>query len=137
MSMPLIKNCLFCEDIRVEVRKLFSLMGVYGVGPWAIIKIRDFNLPVSLCVVFFGGEGEGKSTFRPELRSPDGSVIDSNISPASSEMTFKSTEPFTCGFRISTIFPGPNIYTVALLADNQTIFNSTLKLEQGQVQDFT
>jgi hypothetical protein len=111
-------------------------MGIYGMAPWAKIKIRDFKLPVSLCVVFFGGEGSGKSTFRPELRSTDGSIIGSGITPAGSELAFNPGESFTCGFRLSTIFPGPNIYTVVLLADDQIIFKDTLQLDQGESKDF-
>jgi hypothetical protein len=136
MLLPPIEHCVLCEDIRIERRNLFSLMGVYGFAPWASIRIRDFSQPVFLAVAFFGGEAEGTMTLRMGLRASNGAAIKSTMYPNASELTFSRGQGSSCGFKANATFPGPGVYSVYLLANEREIFRETFVLEQATPSDF-
>jgi hypothetical protein len=136
MALPTIKQCILCEDIRVERRHLFSLMGIYGATPWIQIKIRDFNLPVGVAAVFFGGEGEGTSTFRAEIRTSNGKTLISTSQPETSQLNIAPGRSFICGFRINATYPGHGLYRIVLWGDDQVLFDDSFMLEQGSGPDF-
>jgi hypothetical protein len=137
MPLPDIKHCLICEDIRLERRNLNSLMGVYGATPYVGIRIRDFRLNTSFCFLFMGAPTHGKYSIQLVLRDPSGAQMGASVFPQPNEQSFSPEWGATViAFRVNAIFPGPNIYKVALLGDGAEFFSDTFRLEQGSPSDF-
>lgn len=137
MPLPEIKHCLICEDIRIEQRNLASYMGVYGATPHVGIRILNFDASVTFFLVFMGAPSEGKYIIQLELRAPDGTRLNANVFPENNEQTFSPQFGSSVfAFRVVATFPGPNIYTVALLSNGVVFFEDTLQLVQAAPADF-
>jgi hypothetical protein len=136
MSLPQIKHCVICEDIRLEQRNLASLMGVYGITPYVSIRIREFALHVSFCSVFYGPPFKGKIDIQLELRTPDGTPIEVNTFPKQNELTFSDEFPVAFSLKLNALFPIPDTYTLVLLGNGVEFFTDTLKIVQGKAIDF-
>ena len=112
-------------------------MGVYGLTPYVGIRILNFQLSVGFCLVFMGAPAEGKYVIQLELRDPDGARLKADIFPERNEQTFSPEWGATAlGFRVNGTFPGPNIYTVALISNGVEFFKDTFQLAQASPSDF-
>ncbi len=136
MSLPQIKHCVICEDVRLEQRNLASLMGVYGITPYVRIRIRDFALHVSFCSVFYGLPFQGKVDIQLELRAPDGTPVEVSTFPKQNELTFSDKSPVSFSLKVNALFPVPNTYTLALLGNGVEFFRDTLEITQAKAIDF-
>ena len=136
VTLPEIKHCLICEDIRLERRGLVSFMGVYGFTPHAGISVRNFKAPVGFCLVFTGDPIEGGFDIQLEIRAPDGTRIQATTVPEHNEQEFSKELPCTFAFRVQAVFPGPDTYTMILLASGAEFFKDKLYLTQGKASDF-
>jgi hypothetical protein len=138
MSLPEIKHCLICEDVRLERRNLNSFMGVYGATPDVGIRIRNFELPVVFCFVFMGAAAQGKFVVEAELRNPNGARISSEIEPKGFEFNFSLGDLGSIlAFRIKATFAGPDTYSIVLLNNATVFFKDTFQLRQGKSTDFS
>lgn len=132
MPLPQIKHCLICEDIRLELRNLVSLMGVYGATPYAGIEVGNLKLHVSFCLVFVGDPVDGKFVIKLEFRSPDGTRVEATTFPLQNEQTFSQDSVATFAFRVNALFPHPDTYTLVVSADGDEFFKDTFRISQGQ-----
>jgi len=137
MPLPQIKHCLICEDIRLELRNLVSLMGVYGATPYAGIEVANLKLHVAFCLVFVGDPFEGKLVIKLELRSPDGVRVEATAFPELNEQTFSRNFPVTFGFRVNAIFPRPDTYTIVVTAGGAEFFKDTFLIAQAEAKAST
>jgi hypothetical protein len=132
MPLPEINHCILCEDIRLEQRNLASFMGVYGLTPYAGISIQDFKLPVAFCLVFFAPPIEGKIDILLEIRARNGTRLQATIFPERNEQTFSKESACTFAFRVNTVFPTPDTYTIAVSTGGQEFFRDTFLMAQGK-----
>lgn len=134
MPLPQVKHCLICEDIRLELRNLVSLMGVYGATPYAGIEVADLKLPVAFCLIFVGDPVDGKFVIKLELRSPDGAQVDATTFPQQNHQTFSQDSVATFAFRVNAIFPRPDKYTLVVSADGTEFFKDSFVIVQAQTK---
>ena len=137
MSLPQIKHCLICDDIRLELRNLVSLMGVYGATPHAGIEVTNLKIHVSFCLVFVGDPVDGKFVIKLELRSPDGTRVEATSFPEQNEQTFSLDFPASFAFRVNAVFPRPDTYTLVVSAGGSEFFRDTFIIRQAQVKAAT
>ena len=133
MASPIIRHCLLCEDIRLELRNLVSFMGVYGAIPYAGIKVADLKLPVIFCLVFLGDPIDGKFAMKLNLFSRDGRIVEANTAPPINEQTFSREFPITFAFRVSAIFPRPDTYTIVVSSNGTEFFKDALSITEGPI----
>lgn len=127
MAFPTIQACFLCELVRPEPMGKFSVLGYYGLTPYARVGVSNFSLPLLLCFVFAGGQGSGH--FRIELRitAPNGASFEAQ--PAEGDLSAHSTlSNIFMGF--NGILPGPGEYTVSLLVDGAPYFQTQFALER-------
>jgi hypothetical protein len=134
MSLPIIKHCLICEDIRLEQRNLASFMGVYGWTPYADISIFDFRLPVAFCAVFHGDPADGKLAITLQVRAPDGMRLQGAISPEINEQTFQPQFPSAFAFKVNIVFPKPDVYSLVVLSNGVEFFKDTFRMSDAPRQ---
>lgn len=160
MPLPEISHCVICEDIRLELRNLFSLMGVYGATPHAAIKLLNFEAPATWCFVFFGGPVKpspkdmvatnlygtnlpvhetGQSSrivFQLRLLNSRGFPIHFEAAPSPLVLDLPEGVPANFWFRINARFTAPGTYMVSLVSEGQEYFRDTFRLDLGYPHDF-
>src|SRR5437764_15481376 len=78
MPFPPIRWCLVCEDIRIESRRLVSLLGFYGIAPDVEILVADFNRPMERLAFYFSAQGQSDGRHHRislEVLGPNGAVV--------------------------------------------------------------
>jgi hypothetical protein len=133
MILPQIKHCIVCDDIRFEVRQIYSLMGVYGATPDATIQIEDFRLPVRLCFAFLGGAGTGSVRFKAELRHRSGAPLFlwNQPTPAQVDISYSSEFSSTAvAFWFNATFPQPDEYLILLTGNEVRCYQDAFRLVQ-------
>jgi hypothetical protein len=134
MSLPVIKHCILCEDIRIEQRNLVSFMGVYGFTPHVEISIIDFKLPVAFCAVFNGEPADGKFAITLQVRAPDGMRVQGQVLPEINEQIYQSQLPSVFAFRANMVFPKPDTYTLVAAANGAEFFSDIFRISQAPRQ---
>jgi hypothetical protein len=107
-------------------------MGVYGLTPYAGIKIRDFKLQVAFCVVCFGPPIEGEVDIQLKFQTPAGAGIEATTFPEHNVQTFSKESACTFAFRVHVIFPVPDKYTFILISKGKEFFRDTLEIDQAE-----
>jgi hypothetical protein len=131
MSLPVIKHCLICEDIRIEQRNFASFMGVYGFTPHAEIVIFDFKLPVAFWAVFNGDPADGKLTITLQVQAPDGTRLKAQFVPGINEQIFQRQLASAFAFRANVVFPKPDRYSLVAMANGIEFFRDTFRIAQA------
>lgn len=129
MAFPQIQTCIVCEGYRREILSKSTLLGFFGVTPFVTVRIADFALPLSLCLVFSGGQGEGTFRVGVYLVSPDGKKIPGLPDIAGTLVAGRPTSNFFMG--VHSVVPGPGRYDIVLTADGQDKYKTTIELIQG------
>jgi len=136
MPFPQISYCLICEDVRLERRRLSTVIGLYGVAPTVHILIRDWNLPMErLTFYMLGGRGEGQYQVSAQVSDEQGNVI---IETGTGTMTIGGRAR---RFNVAMAFQGVRFrhagrYNLRLVVDGQTHYETSFEVSQGQPQDF-
>jgi hypothetical protein len=133
MPLPIVKHCLICEDIRLEVRNLVSFMGVYGFTPHVGIEIGNLELPVWFSLVFVGEPVSGSLKIGLRFQAPDGTPVKMETIPSENEQTFSpDAGPSIFAFRINATFPRPDTYTLLVSAEGHDFFKDTFAISQAR-----
>lgn len=136
MAFPSIRSCTVCEDLRIELFRKYSLMGVYGVCPDVKILIRDLTAPLPrLCFVLGTAEGGGFYKMSWRLVDPKGGVI---VSLEDQDLVIPDTSSRHL-INISTSpirFPMTGIYSLYLQIDGTDAYQGTFEIAQGVPADF-
>jgi hypothetical protein len=133
MPLPQIKHCLICEDVRFEMRRVYSLMGVYGATPDVTIQIEDFSLPVRLCFAFLGGAATGSVRFTAELRDRIGAPFFPSNQPFPNQVEVSFSPEFTStavAFWFSATFPKPDEHHILLTCNGERCYYDTFRMVQ-------
>jgi len=136
MPFPQINNCLICEDVRLERRRLATLIGFYGVTPNVHILVRELNLPLERLTFFMMGErGEGQYQVRAQILNEEGNVI-----TQSQEMSMVIRDPAR-EVNLGTVFYGvrfqrPGRFNLTLVVDGETHYQTSFEVSQGSPEDF-
>ncbi len=139
MPLPPIQSCLVCEDIRLERRKLTTLLGFYGVLPDLEILVKDFSKQIEKLVFFMttsrGEKGEGRFQAAIEIVDEKGTVV---VRTPNREVTIADCSKRTnialgvVGLR----FPHPGKYNFRYLVDDKIHYETTLLAGEGKPEDF-
>ncbi len=135
MALPQIKHCLICEDVRFESRNLISLMGVYGMTPYAGIQVVDLKLHVAFCLVFWGDPVDGQISIKLQLRSPDGKQVEAVTFPEINTQTYSHEFAMAFAFRVNALFPRADTYTVILSTGGAEFFKDAFLITQAKAAD--
>ena len=140
MPFPQIRHCLVCEDIRPEAHRKNTLLGFYGVTPYAEIRIQDLTQPIGRLAFFLmGGPGEGTFKVSFEILGEDGFVvvprIDGTAVIKGNDARYTAGYNFTFGFGLLR-FPAPGRYTVRLFVEGQPHFEDSFAVSQGAPGEF-
>jgi hypothetical protein len=130
MSLPVIRHCLICEDIRIEQRNLVSFMGIYGFTPYVEISIVDFKLPVAFCAVFNGEPVNGKLAITLQVQAIDGTRLQAQFMPEINEQIFQPQVASAFAFRVNVVFPKPDTYNLVALANEKEFFKDSVRVTQ-------
>lgn len=140
MPFPAITHCLLCEDVRLERRRMSTLVGFYGAVPNVGILVKKFGEPLErLMFVFLSGPGEGEYAVSAEVRDTQGVRLAPPQPPPSHRVTLSLQSAATqvaIGFQ-NIRFPQPGKYTIVLLVDGGEHYHSEFKVSAGQPEDFT
>src|SRR5712692_290571 len=142
MPFPPIRWCLVCEDIRIENRRLVSLLGFYGIAPDVEILFADFNRPVDRLAFYISAHGASDGQHHRvsfELRDPHGAVV---LGPVHTAPT-GDPPPAPATIRVAFIFtatavalPREGVYQIVIRVDGGEHFTSNFTVRQGRPEEF-
>lgn len=137
MAFPSIRSCIICEDLRIEMFRKYSLMGVFGVCPEVKILIRDLTAPLPrLCFVLGTAEGGGFYKMAWRLLDPKGGLV---LSGEESELAIPDTASrHLINVSIAPIhFSITGIYSFILQIDGKDAYQGNFEIAQGVPADFS
>ena len=142
MPFPPIRWCLVCEDIRIESRRLVSLLGFYGIAPDVEILVADFNRPIDRLAFYFSAHGVSDGEHHRisfELRDPEGAAV---VGPLDTTPR-GDPPPAPTTMRVAFIFTATavalrrgGVYQIVIRVDGGEHFVSNLTIRQGQPEQF-
>jgi hypothetical protein len=130
MAFPRIDACIVCESVREEVLGKFILLGFFGIAPYARIVIKDCKLPVSLCFVFCGGQGEGKFNVGLRVTDLQGVAIPGQIPDLINAEVKKEKSGTSVFMGFQGAVQKPGRYGVALVVNNVEYYSTTVDIDQ-------
>jgi len=136
MPFPEIRHCLICEDVRLERRRLGSLLGFYGTTPDVEILVQDFSLLVErLAFLFMGQRGDGQYRVSVHiLYGPEEAIV---RSPERRVTIPDAARRYNLAVRLDNVrFPHPGLCTLVLLVDGQAHYQTTFEVRKGEPADF-
>lgn len=137
MPFPDIKNCLICEEVRLERRKLSSLLGFYGLTPDVEILVKDFNMPVERISFVMLGKGEGGRAQVSFRIQDDTNNIILNSTPIETEILNPTGGQINYAIGVRGIkFPHAGTYRFILLISDKIHYETSFQVRQGGPDDF-
>jgi hypothetical protein len=137
MPFPQVRHCLICEATRPEPFGKLSLLGFYGVAPDVQIAVRHFGQPLQLAFVLISGPAGKGDPDTLGFRIVDEAGTSVVEPPASPYDRHGPTEKrLNLAIQVVAPFPHPGRYTMHLLVDGVSHFQTDFELRQGQDADF-
>jgi hypothetical protein len=129
MAFPKIDTCILCEGVREEINRKYILLGFYGICQHVRVLVKDFQIPLTFCFVFCGGEGEGKFNLDFRVRDAAGATINNTLpSAVVGAEVFKNVPNTTVFFTFQGTFAKSGDYNISLIVDNVEHYSATLYL---------
>jgi uncharacterized protein DUF6941 len=138
MAFPKIDVCIVCEGVRQEILSKHTLLGFFGISPHVRIGIKNFGLPLAICFVFCGGEGEGKFKLQLRITDSSGATIPNAMQSVVEGELRKGIPTTTVFFLFQGVVGKPGDYRASLLVDNQEHYSAPFKVgpfEENQGKD--
>jgi hypothetical protein len=110
------------------------MVGFYGIAPDVRIKIPDFAQPLPGIAFLLIGNETGEGDFEVQFRLSDSTPNTIVEVPASRVCLPAGTDRFNMGVMVTGLkLPRPGRYTVSLLVNGLTHFQTTFDAEQAGV----
>jgi hypothetical protein len=136
MAFPEVVHCLVCEDVRPELYKKLTILGLFGILPDVDIRLADLTKPIErIAFVLLCGPSEpGPASVRVDIRHEDGTTL-VTFDPVNVQLSKANKTNLSFGANNLPV-PKPGTYLFTLSDSTGTLFSSRFTIQQGAPEEF-